>query len=254
MKTTTIIKKTRTVGTSSGVLLPKSWLGRNVVVTLHFPSQEEILNEVLTLARDKLFLEEIKGIYIIGSYARGDFNAESDIDILVITSSKNGIIKKDNYEINIISESILLKNLKTNLYIQTAIKESVSLLNSDLIKKIKGLKIKLKTIKITSEIKRIIRINKEAILMYEKKVPDGIIYSIVLRLRELFFLNCLIKKSNYNHKKFISLIGQEKYNAYLRIKNDKKERNDVTLSEAKELIDLSEQCLKNLEQKKQKLV
>ncbi len=254
MNSTTIIKKTRTVGTSSGVLLPKSWLGKNVVVTLHFPSQEEILNETLSLVKDKISFKEIKGIYIIGSYARGDFNTESDIDILVITSSKNGIIKKDNYEINIISESILLKNLKTNLYIQIAIKESVPLLNSDLIEKIKKLNTKLNTKKTTSEIKHTIKINKEAISMYEKKVPDGIIYSIVLRLRELFFLNSLIMKFNYNHKKFISLIGQEKYDAYLRIKNDKKEESGITISEAKELLDLSEKCLKNLEQKKQKLV
>ncbi len=251
MQTTKIIKKTRAVGTSSGVLLPKSWLGKSVIVTLHFPSQEEILTEVLSLIKNKLPLKEIKGIYIIGSYARRDSNAKSDIDILIITSSKNGIIKKDNYEINVINKDTLLKNLKTNLYIQIAIKESVPLLNSDLLEKIKKLNIKLKTTKIISDIRHTIKINKESISMYNKTIPDGIIYSLVLRLRELFFLNHLIKKSNYNHKKFISLIEQKKYDAYLRIKNEEKERNQITLAEARKLINLSEKCLKNLKQEKQ---
>lgn len=249
---TTIIKKTRTVGTSSGVLLPRSWLNKDVVVTLYFPSQEQILNETLSIIKEKIPLKDIRGIYLIGSYARGDFDAESDIDILAITSSKSGIIKKDNYEINIINENVLLKNLKNNLYIQIAIKESIPLLNSSLLEKIKKLNIKLNIKKIISEIEHVIKINKESILMYEKTVPDGIIYSLVLRLRELYFLNCLTKNTKYNKEKFISIIEQEKYNAYLRIKNDEKEKNKITIPEAKKLVDLSEKCLKNLKRKKEK--
>ncbi len=41
-----IIKKTREVGKSSGVLLPRSWLNKQVVVNLFEPSPEKISHDV----------------------------------------------------------------------------------------------------------------------------------------------------------------------------------------------------------------
>ena len=44
----TITKKTRAVGTSAGVLLPRSWLNKRVVVTLEEKNIENITKEIIS--------------------------------------------------------------------------------------------------------------------------------------------------------------------------------------------------------------
>ena len=43
----TIVKQAREVGTSAGVLLPRGWLNKQVVVTLFEPSKEKIAQDIL---------------------------------------------------------------------------------------------------------------------------------------------------------------------------------------------------------------
>ncbi len=93
----TLIKQTREVGTSAGVLLPRSWLNKQVVVTLLQPSFEKIFQDILKIILSRNLNEEIKGVYLFGSYARGDYDSESDIDILIITNSLNKLVNDDNY-------------------------------------------------------------------------------------------------------------------------------------------------------------
>ena len=111
----TIIKQTREVGTSSGVLLPRKWLNKKVVVTLFHPSKEKIAHDVINCLFKQNLNEEIKGIYLFGSYARGDSDFNSDIDILVITQKTNKLINDNNYEILLVSESSFSNNLPNNL-------------------------------------------------------------------------------------------------------------------------------------------
>src|SRR3989338_10016233 len=77
-----IVKQTREVGTSAGVLLPRRWLNKQVVVTLFSPSIEEIAVDVFRILFKNNLNDEIRGIYLVGSYARGDYSPDSDIDIL----------------------------------------------------------------------------------------------------------------------------------------------------------------------------
>ena len=118
-----IVKQTREVGTSAGVLLPRSWLNKQVVVKLFLPSKEEIIRDVLDILIKNNLIEEIKGIYLFGSYARGDYGSDSDIDILVITQNINKLIDEGNYEIILVSEQNLDKNLPTSLYYISMIRE-----------------------------------------------------------------------------------------------------------------------------------
>jgi len=244
-----IVKQTREVGTSAGVLLPRSWLNKQVVVTLFEPSKEKIAQDIVECIFAHNLNEEVKGIYLFGSYSRRDFDFNSDIDILIITQNTSKLINYNNYEILLISESSFAKNLPNNLNYLSILKEIKVIFNKELIEKYKLKKCKINAKKFLSEIDRIFKINKDAIRTCEENnmnIPDGIVYSVVLRLRELYLIKCLFSKKIYYKKDFLELVGNKVYSAYLRIKRNEKELNNLSPNELISIIDLSEKWLKEL--------
>ena len=243
----TIVKQTREVGTSAGVLLPRKWLNKQVVVTLFSPQKAEIAKDILDVLFEKNLNEEVKGVYLFGSYARGDYEVESDTDILVITKEINKFINYKNYEIFLCSEKNLSENFLTSLYYASMLKEAVAIINKDLIEKYTTDKKKFDPKKILKEIKGVIKINKDFVNFcneYNEKIPDGVVYSIVLRLRELYLIKCLISKKPYSKADFLKICGEKNHATYIRIKRGEKEINDTSPEEIKSLIDLSEKWLK----------
>lgn len=252
----TIIKQTREVGTSAGVLLPRSWLNKKVVVTLFSLTKEEIAREVLDILVKMNLNEDVKGIYLFGSYARGDYDSDSDIDVLVITKKTNKIIDHGSYEITLISEQRFSKNLLSSLYYLAMIKEAKVIMNSELLEKYLFKKQSLKIRKLFGEIEQMIKINKDVVEMCAvsgRNVPDGIVYSIVLRLRELYLLKCLISNREYNKKDFLEITGERIYAAYSRIKRNEKELDNVNAAEIINILDLSEKWLRELKGQKKEL-
>lgn len=244
-----LIKQTREVGTSAGVLLPRKWLNKQVVVTLLSPSIEEIARDILSIFFKQNLNDEIKGIYLVGSYAREDYSPESDIDVLVITQKTNKLISQNNYEILLLCEDNFSKNLSKNLNYLSMLKEIKVIINKELIEKYTKKKNKLKVRPILNEIKKILKINKESVRICEeteKNIPDGIVYSIVLRLRELYLIKCLISNKDYSKGDFIKISGEKIYSAYTRVKKNEKELNNIFPDEIKNLLDLSEKWLKEL--------
>ncbi|MBS3079418.1 nucleotidyltransferase domain-containing protein [Candidatus Pacearchaeota archaeon] len=245
----TLIKQTRELGTSAGVLLPRSWLNKQVAVTLLQPSLERISKDIINMIIDKNLNEEIKGIYLFGSYARGDYEPGSDIDILIITNTLNKLIKENNYEVILVSEDNFSKNLPNSLIYFSTLSESKVIFNKNLIEKYKIKKIKFNKKSLLNEIKRILKINKDSIEFfneYNKNIPDGVVYSIVLRLRELYLMKCLFLNKRYFKKDFLKIIGNKVNSAYLRIKREEKEIDDIQPNELKNLLELSEKWLKEL--------
>jgi predicted nucleotidyltransferase len=249
-----IVKKTREVGTSAGVLLPRKWLNRQVSVTLLSFSIEEIAKEVFDILLEQNLNEEVKGIYLAGSYSRGDYDINSDIDILVITSKVNSLINKRNYEILLVSEDNFSKNLPCNLNFLSMLKEIKTIMNKELvegyIKRVAEQKLNFKDFKKNlTEIRGVLKINKESVKICDetkRNVPDGVVYSIVLRLRELFLIKCLLSDTSYSRNNFIKTVGDNIYSAYIRVKRDEKELNNIAPKEIKNLLDLSEKWLKEL--------
>lgn len=245
----TIIKQTREVGTSAGVLLPRNWLNKQVVVTLFSPSKEEIAKDVMEIIYKNNLNEDVKGIYLFGSHARGEQDSYSDIDVLVITQETNKLINHGNYELLILSEENFSKNLFSNLNYLSMLKEVKVILNKELIEKYSLKKQKMNFRAALNEIKRIIKINKETINLLKqdnKKIPDGVVYSVVLRLRELYLIKCLISNKKYYKKDFQKLINNKVYSSYLRVKRNEKEINDISSDEILDLLDLSEKWLKEI--------
>jgi len=250
-----IIKKTREVGTSAGVLLPRKWLNKQVVVTLLSPSFKEITKDVFAILLEKELNEEIKGIYLTGSYSRKDYDSNSDIDILVITNKINKLINQGCYDILLISEENFSKNLPNSLNYLSMLKEMKVIINKGLIEKYSEKyfknpkKYKPNLRKFLNEIGRVLKINKESVRICEetkRNIPDGIIYSIVLRLRELYLIKCLLSNKSYSRNDFVKITGDKIYSAYTRTKRNEKELSNVSPDEIKSLLDLSEKWLKDL--------
>ena len=103
-----IRKKVVSFGNGSIVYTPKSWIGKEVIITLPKESLKEEIFKVL-----ELFLEGIQGIYLYGSHARNEEECDSDIDILVV-SDKKFRIRKGKYDINIITLEDIKKAIKYN--------------------------------------------------------------------------------------------------------------------------------------------
>jgi len=249
-----IIKKTFKLGNSAGVLLPMDWRDRKVKIKLIDTS---INLEIIEILEEKDMLKNTLGIYLAGSYARGEETTSSDIDILVITDKLNKQIKIGNFEIICVSKEKFEKSFKTNLYLVSLVNESKTILNDDLIKnyKIKAKEISIK--KNLEDIKSITKINEKSIeidIEMKKKVSDETLYSLVLRFRELYLIDCIKNSKSPSNGQFIHLIEKiatkESYNAYLRIKKDLKSKEIIPPEEAMSLIKEIKKRVKRIENAK----
>jgi len=204
----TLLKHAVRLGNSAGVLLPKEWLGNEVRVTL-IEKPINIKQDILKIVEP--FLDEVIGIYITGSYARGEQKHDSDIDILVITENKNKIINLGKYHIIVVSLKEIKKALEENIItILPLLKEAKSILNKSLLEELKKADIskdKLKWHIDTS--KSALKIVK-SLLNFEDNISEntGIVYSLILRLREVYIAECLLKDKDYSTKGLMNLLNK----------------------------------------------
>ncbi|MBU4086084.1 MAG: DUF2080 family transposase-associated protein, partial [Nanoarchaeota archaeon] len=237
-----LIKNTIRVGNSAGVLLPKEWLNSQVKIILEPRNIEKDIFEIL-LKED--LMKDILGLYLVGSYARGEQTIESDIDVLAITENTNKRIKSGKYEIICISEKELKKQLSTNILpVLAMLKEAKTIINPKLVKEYSNSRLNAENLKFHIEttksamkvVEKDIKISKEI----GEKVSDDIIYSLILRLRTLYIIECIRKNKPWSKKDFLKLIkgiagSTNSYEAYIRSKNNKPARKEVSAEEAEKL-------------------
>ncbi|MEK6914782.1 MAG: DUF2080 family transposase-associated protein [Nanoarchaeota archaeon] len=250
-----IIKKTREVGTSAGVLLPREWLNKQVIVQLIIPDTKIIKKRVIDILVEKDLLQEVIGIYQTGSIARNESDEYSDIDILIVTENYSGTINEENYSIILIPKKELEKSLEKNpIYYLPMIKEAKTIINPELIAKYKKYKLTKKGVLsyIKSSMVAIKRSNHLISLdeeLGDKNTSDAVAYSLVLRIRGAYILESIINNKMWNKKELIKIINNKKiYQGYLARKEKKKNnRNYIPIDEAKVLIKLLENMLQKLE-------
>ncbi len=250
-----LIKPVVKVGNSAGVILPKNWINGKARI--------ELIEKPLDIKKDILeilepYLQDIEGVYLIGSYARGEQTKESDVDVLVITNKINKKIKKGKYELILIQKDKIEIALESNIIpILPMLKEAKPLVNSSLIKEYQTTKLTKKNLKWHIELtKSALNVNKE-IIKLDKETnsdsSDGIAYSLILRFREAYIVDCLIKNKIPKKKELIDLIKRtsgslKAYEGYLRTKNNEKDKNELPVQEAKKLYEYV--CKKIDEQEK----
>ena len=236
------IKKTVRAGNSSAVILPRAWLDQEGRVELVKKTPEKILYETLSIASKHVALEEIIGIYLAGSYARGEEDRKSDIDILIITSDVDKeMIHEGIYNVLIVSDSLLKWKLENDILpIGPMLKEAVALLNSSYLDSIK-IKVTKKNVKWYIETTRDkLEIIKKAMGKMNGNIDNRVAYSLVLRIRTLHLIQKLIREKKYSKKEFMKLIdkisGSSKaYLAYLAVKNNMEEKAMTSKEEARKL-------------------
>ena len=80
----------------------------------------KIINEFITEV-NKIFGERVKKIILYGSYARGDFNKNSDIDIMILTDFTDDEIVQCRSEIVQLAYNIEWNN-KFNIHLSPLVK------------------------------------------------------------------------------------------------------------------------------------
>lgn len=241
-----LVKKAIKSGNSSAVILPRSWLNKEIRVEIAKKTPEMMLSENIEILRKYIDLKSVIGIYLAGSYARKEESADSDIDILIITENTDReIIKEGIYNILLVSKALLKQKLERDLLpLGQMLKEARPLLNSGFLSpiKINVTKRNVKWYIDTTESK--LDILEKAINIYKNKKEEGIsdfiAYTIILRIRTLYIIESLIKCRNYMNKDFIRMVkktagGTITYERYLSIKNDTEDENIASLSEAEAL-------------------
>lgn len=254
---TELIKPIIRVGNSSGILLPRLWYGGEAKVEL-IKKPININEEIFKIVEKYLY--DIIGIYILGSYARNEQTKDSDIDILIITNKTNKRIKKGKYDILLISRDIVERKLKNNIMpILPMLKEAKVIINKDLIENYKKTPLTKNNIKWHIETtKSAINMNKAAIKLDKEleldKTGDSTAYSLVLRLRGIYIINCLKNNKLWNNNELISLIKKitgstAAYERYLYVKNNRgKSKYLLLIKEAEKLLDYVKK--ENLKQEK----
>lgn len=241
------IKTAVKAGNSSAVVLPRAWLNKEIRVELVKKTSEMMLFDTFKILKKYMPIESIVGIYLVGSYARGEEDIDSDIDILIITDNiDKEMINEGLYNILVVSYQLFHQKLKNNLFpIGQMIKEAKPLLNADYINDL-NIEVTRKNVKYyldTSDEK--INIIEEVLCKSKKEgkkdIGIKVGYTLILRIRTLEIIKKLIQKKNYSKKDFIKIIkrvskGINAYDSYLSVKDDMKEKK-IKIKEAELLLE-----------------
>lgn len=239
-----LIKNAVRVGNGAGVLLPRRYLNSRVKVILEPLNIEKDVFEILL---DEGVLKEVVGIYVVGSYARGEGGVESDVDVLVVTSGVDKRIVRGRYEIICVSKKSLERQLRENAFpILSMIREARVVMNKELLDEYVGSSLTLKNLKwhldtTKSALKFVEKDLEISGELGETKISDGIAYSLVLRLRTLYLIDCVRGNKKYSRDKFLKLVKRVggslvAYEGYLRAKGDKKDKSELAVVEAEKLV------------------
>lgn len=251
------IKKAIKAGNSSAVILPKSWLNKEIRVELLKKTDEIILSDVIDILNKYINIKDIIGIYLTGSYARKEEDKNSDMDILVITSGiDKEMISKGIYNILVISSELLKQKLNQDLFpVGQMVREAKSLLNSNYLESIEVKVTKRNTKWYLDTTRDKLRIIKKVIDIAKNKnkknLSDLIAYTLILRIRTLYLIKGLIENEDYSKRDFIKLIkkitnGTNAYERYLAVKNNLEDKKGINIEETEILYEYLKNQLKEI--------
>lgn len=243
-----IIRRVSEFGNGAHVFVPKNWA--NDEVTLIRIQKKDVKEQIISLLSP--YFEKIIAVFLYGSYARNEQNKNSDVDLFIISSEKFSL-KKENFEIKVIEEGKLDKAKKINpILFYSMIREAKPIINKNYLENLRMERINKNYFKeFIRSTKKMITLNKKMIFLDKesdlKFVSDSTVYSLILRLRGIFLINCLTKGeeySNLNFKKWVTrdFSGdyEKAYNIYTLIRDSKKVKEHILFSDAEQLSHLLE--------------
>jgi predicted nucleotidyltransferase len=243
-------------GNGAGVLLPREYVGQEAKIIL-IDRSSEINKEVFSILQQ--YLPNLLGIYLVGSYARGEQTENSDIDIIAISDSLKKEIHSGKYNISITPIESIRKTLEKHpILVYPRLLEAKSLLNNSLLEELKKTSPKKSDFNsFIEDTKRIIKIDNE-FLELDSQEGDylksyTIVYSTILRLRGILIIKCILEKKSYTNKLFKSWllkyvnekVFEDIYSVYQIIKEDKKPNSKIKIEDIKKLTMLLENEVKH---------
>ncbi len=265
-----VTKKVVNSGNGGCVWLPKAWVGNEVIVILPKTGEQDIKHEILRLLGDSL--PYVHAVFLYGRFARDEQEQDSDIDVLVVVND-NVKIKLPIFAIN--SHKVDIKTIelgklrstieKNPIMYLSILKEAKPILNSALLEELRKIKIDKKRFKwFLDDTEEHIKSNREFI---ELDKLDGnrlksyaVAYSLILRLRGSYLIECVIRNKPYFNKEFAEFVVvnskislrefNEIYSAYKLIRDDKKiPKLDIKLEAVEKLLNFLEKEIEMLRKK-----
>jgi len=258
-----LMKRVVRSGNGGAVWVPKTWLGKEVIIILPDKPQLSLKEEILHLLEPHL--QSILSVSIYGSYARNEATKESDIDVLVITKDKQFRVLTPDGKIEFLV--IPLDKIKEAIekypaFYYQIVQEAKPIINASLLEELKALHIhKKRFLHYLKETKEHIHSNKEFI---DLDKLDGIylrsfsvIYSLLLRIRAVFIIKCILARDSFSNKKFKKWIIEKGmshkefdicYSVYRKIRDDRKIPHlKINISTAEKITFILELEIKKLE-------
>lgn len=231
-----ITKLVQKFGNGGHIVLPKEYVGKRIRFTAEPKTLEDVKSEILEFL--KPYLDNIIGVYLYGSYARGEQTIDSDVDILAITNTKLKIIDKiDNYSIISVTTEAIENTLKNNaVLILPILKEAKTIINPVLLNKYKARKFTIGNVKsFVDSCKKILELNKKGLeLDFE---IGSMIYSLMLRIRSLLMIKLISNNLPYSKTKLFSYLEQngltqEKIQELYRIYSNERNGHKIKKSDS----------------------
>lgn len=255
-----VTKEVVPFGNGSIVYTPKKWIGQTVRVILEGEPLNIREGAIETL---QPYLEHVKGVFLHGSFARNEQARDSDVDVLVVADKKFKLKKTGRFDFTVVKERDLRKELKGKnpFYLFTILQESKAILNEELLQELKGIKINKHEFKwMLDESNSALRIVEEFLkldkLQKRKKLDSvAVIYSMILRLRGFFIVQCVLKNRKFTNKEFKAflikknlsreLVG-EFYGIYRAERDDRKTEAKVSVEDTEKLYKITKDELRRM--------
>ena len=233
-------------GNGSIVYTPKRWIGEKVLVILE-KKPLDVAGETIEIL--KPHLGDVEGIFLFGSFARNEQTSQSDIDVIVISGKIFGIKKTGKFDFTVKTKSEFAKEMKTDptLFLYQIAREGTPILNESVLNKLKSVDINPNFEKFFDDTIGAFK-SARGLLAANKKFLDSnaAIYSLVLRLKGLFIIQCYKKNLQYSGKKFMELIkshgfSEKTADAFLEAhrteQDNRKAGAKISTSDAKKLFE-----------------
>ena len=212
-------------------------------------------------------MPNIIGVYLYGSYARGEEKKESDIDILVIVKEKDEKIKNifDDIDIRILTiEQVQKLIMKFPAIIMPILKESKTLLNPFLLEELENKEIDFRRFNWHfDDIRRIIKIIEKFVEIDEQNIDVSNIYSLIMRIRILYMIEGLIYKKPFSNAGIKGVLlnhglSEERYDKfysiYQNIRDNRYIKDVITKEDVLELIEILKNYLRKIENETKKKI
>lgn len=199
----TLIKIVKKYGNSGGVYVPRSWVGGKAKIELIEEPAEPETDILRNIPEPGHLISAI----MYGSYVRNEASEQSDIDIIIVVDEDAKDMKvmpemkmQKNYDIQVKTEKEIRNAVKNDpLFKKIIMDESKAILNHKFLDSLKGEKTKKGNIRVRISL-------AESSLNIIKSLFDAgrdnknLIYPLILRIKEVFLIECMIKNKRYSLK------------------------------------------------------